>query len=67
MNVVPISVPSSGEWRWRIVDYSGQMLEESAGTFPSIDSAVADGVARMRARQRRDVTAPGQPSQPGNQ
>ncbi len=55
MNVVAVSTPSSPEWRWRIVDYSGQMVEESHGTYPSIATAVADGVERMRARDDRDV------------
>jgi len=51
MNVVAVSTPSSPEWRRRIVDYSGQMVEASDGTFPSTDSAVK----RMRARDDRDV------------
>ena len=57
MNVVAISTPSCPEWRWRIVDYAGQMVEESYGTFPSIESAVADGVLRLHARDDRDVAS----------
>jgi hypothetical protein len=53
MNVVAISTPSSVGWRWRIVDYSGQMVEESDGTFGSIESAITHGVERMRARDER--------------
>ena len=55
MNVVAVSTPSSPEWRWRIVDIAGQMVEESKGTFPSIESAVAEGTKRMRARDDRGV------------
>lgn len=50
MNVVAISTPSTRGWRWRIVDYSGHMVEESDGTFGSIESAITHGVERMRAR-----------------
>jgi len=55
MNVVAVSSPSSSEWRRRFVDYSGQMVEGSDGTLPSTESAVADGVKRMRACNDRDV------------
>ena len=55
MNVVAVSTPSSPEWRWRIMDYAGQMIEESDGTFLSIESAVTDGAKRVRARDDRDV------------
>jgi hypothetical protein len=39
VNVVAISTPSSAGWGRRIVDYSGQMVEESDGLFGSIGSA----------------------------
>ena len=55
MNVVAISTPSSVSWRWRIIDYSGQMVEESDGTFGSIESAITHGVERMRARDEQDL------------
>ena len=57
MNVVAISTPSCPDWRWRIVNYAGEMVEESHGTFPSIARAVADGTLRLRARDDRDVSA----------
>jgi hypothetical protein len=37
------------------VDYSGQMVEGADGTLPSTESAVADGVKRMRVRNDRDL------------
>jgi hypothetical protein len=55
MNVVAISTPSSVGWRWRIVDYSGQIVEESDRIFGSIQSAITDGVERMRARDERNA------------
>lgn len=57
MNVVAISTPSAPDWRWRIVNYAGEMVEESYGTFPSIASAVADGAIRLRARDDRDTSS----------
>jgi hypothetical protein len=57
MNVVAISTPRLAGWRWRIVDYSGQMVEESYGTFPSIETAVADGTQRLHARDDRDIAS----------
>ena len=54
MNVVAVSTPASPGWRWRILDYSGQMVEESDGTFGSIESALAHGVERIRARDKSD-------------
>jgi hypothetical protein len=50
MDVVAISTPASSGWRWRIIDYSGEMVEESNTTFASIASATADGMERIRAR-----------------
>ena len=48
MQVIAFSTPSYPDWRWRIVDYAGEMVEESFRTFPSIATAVADGQGRMR-------------------
>lgn len=36
MYVVAVSTPFSPEWRRRIVDYSGQMVDGSDGTLPSM-------------------------------
>jgi hypothetical protein len=36
MQVVAFSTPASPTWRWRIVDYAGQTVEESRETFTSI-------------------------------
>jgi len=35
------------EWRWRIVDYEGEMVAESHQTFPTITAAVATGTQRL--------------------
>ncbi len=47
MQVGAFSTPSSGGWRWRIVDYAGEILEESHETFPTIAEAVAQGAKRF--------------------
>ena len=57
MQVVAFSTPAHPDWRWRIVNYAGEMVEESYGSFPSIATAVADGALRLRALDDRDVSS----------
>src|SRR5262249_13227091 len=40
MQVIAFSTPSYPDWRWRIVNYAGEVVEESHETFPSIALAV---------------------------
>jgi len=47
MQVTAFSAPASPEWRWRICDYAGEMVEESRGGFPTIAAAVATGMKRL--------------------
>jgi|RhiMetdeSRZDD1v2_1073273.scaffolds.fasta_scaffold171860_3 hypothetical protein len=47
MQVTAVSTPDKPGWRWRIVDTSGEMVEESRTTFTSIAAAVADGTTRL--------------------
>jgi hypothetical protein len=47
MQVAAFSIPERPGWRWRLVDYSGVMVEESRESFPTIGSAVADGKERL--------------------
>ncbi len=47
MQVAAFSTPGSPNWRWRIVNYAGEMVEESRETFPTIASAVAQGTKRL--------------------
>ncbi|MEK7715615.1 MAG: hypothetical protein AAB387_09210 [candidate division NC10 bacterium] len=46
MQVTAFSTPARPEWRWRIVNYAGEMVEESRETFPTIAAAVARGTRR---------------------
>jgi hypothetical protein len=47
MQVIAFSTPAHPEWRWRIVSYSGEVIEESRETFPTIGGAVAQGTKRL--------------------
>lgn len=47
MQVAAFSTPASPGWRWRIVNYAGEIVEESRDVFPSIASAVAQGMKRL--------------------
>jgi hypothetical protein len=47
MQVGTFSTPGSGGWRWRIVNYAGETIEESPGVFATIALAMADGRKRL--------------------
>jgi hypothetical protein len=47
MQVAAFSTPRDDRWRWRIVNYAGEVIEESPDTFGSIAAAVAKGNARL--------------------
>ena len=47
MQVIAFSTPSRPEWRWRIVSYAGELIEESRETFSTISTAVARGTKRL--------------------
>jgi hypothetical protein len=67
MQVVAIRTSASPAWRWRIVDYSGVIVEESRETFPSIAVAVARGntlLAQMNTVDRPVQSVPAPPYHP---
>jgi len=43
LNVAGVSVETGPQWRWRIVNGFGEILRESAASFPTLLSALADG------------------------
>ena len=55
MQVTAFSTPTRPEWRWRICDYAGEMLEESYTSFPTIAAAVAQGTVRLTQMNREQV------------
>ena len=52
MQVIAFATATRPEWRWRIVDYAGETVEESSSVFPTIAAAVGAGSARL---QKLDV------------
>lgn len=57
MQVGAFSSPDEPDWRWRIVNYAGETIEESRATFPTIALAVEDGTKRLR-RLGEDRSSP---------
>ena len=55
MNVLAVSTPGHPNWRWRIVGYYGEMVEESSASFPTIAQAVAEGRERLQRHTDRDA------------
>jgi hypothetical protein len=58
MNVFAFSTARAAEWRWRIVDFQGEMLEESSARFPTMAEALAAGTEQLQIRRDRDRQAP---------
>ena len=57
MQVFAVSTPSHPDWRWRIVNYAGEIVEESHETFPSIAVAVREGGRRLHAIDMPDQSS----------
>ena len=47
MQVGAFSIPGQPDWRWRIVNYAGETIEESPSRFSTIALAMADGRRRL--------------------
>jgi hypothetical protein len=58
VRVYAVSSPRRPDWRWRIVDTEGQMLEESSTSYPTIALAMAAGAEQVQLRLDRDRPAP---------
>ncbi|MGH7323123.1 MAG: hypothetical protein ACREJ9_00565 [Candidatus Rokuibacteriota bacterium] len=63
MHVYAFSTPQQAGWRWRIMNYAGEVVEESRESFPSIARAVAEGSARLERMNVVDRTVRVSPSQ----
>lgn len=61
MQVIAFATPASPAWRWRIVNYAGEMVEESYEVYPSIAGAVAIGAQRLREMDGVDVSVRANP------
>ena len=60
MNVFAFSTPRTADWRWRIVDFQGQTVEESLTWFPTLAEALAAGAKQLQLRCDRDRSSPAQ-------
>ncbi|MGH7391097.1 MAG: hypothetical protein ACREM3_16810 [Candidatus Rokuibacteriota bacterium] len=49
MQVIAFTTPARPNWRWRIIDYGGDMIEESSQVFSTIAVAIAEGTRRLDA------------------
>jgi hypothetical protein len=58
VNVLAFSTPRTPDWRWRIVDYAGETLEESSSSFSTMALAMAAGTQQLERRIERDRPPP---------
>lgn len=58
MQVVAFSTSMSPTWHWRIVNYAGEVVEESREIFPTIAKAVAQGAKRLAQLDIVDHSVP---------
>lgn len=56
MQVIAFTTPARPDWRWRIVNYAGETVEESSSVFPSIAAAVAAGSERLHEMNAIDTS-----------
>jgi hypothetical protein len=61
MQVIAFAIPTRPGWRWRIVNYAGEMVEESSQFFSTIAAAVSAGGDRLRDVGAVDRSAPVNP------
>jgi len=58
MVVAAFNTPNNPAWRWRIVNYAGETIEESRDGFPSIGAALAQGAQTLAAMNVVDRSQP---------
>jgi hypothetical protein len=58
VDVTAFSTPTRPDWRWRIVTYAGEMVEESYESFATIKLAITEGTKRMTALNVVDRSVP---------
>jgi hypothetical protein len=61
VQVLAFSTPQDPLWRWRIVNYAGELVEESRDTFQTIARAIQEGSKRLTAMNVIDTSVPYQP------
>jgi hypothetical protein len=66
LQVTAFAKPHDSRWRWRIVNYAGDVIEESSDTFPTITTAVASGTERLAMLNVVDRSEPARPWRRGS-
>jgi hypothetical protein len=61
VQVIAFATPRNPDWRWRIVNYAGEMVEESFHEFSTIAAAVEAGGRRLRELDVVDVSVRANP------
>jgi hypothetical protein len=56
MHVIAFATAASPEWRWRILNNAGEVIEESRETYETIAMAVAEGSRRLVRMNVTDTT-----------
>ena len=64
MQVAAVPIPGSPGWYWRVVNYAGEMVEESREAFPTISIAVAHGKKRHAEMDIEDRSVPARSYRP---
>jgi hypothetical protein len=58
MLVTAISTPGHPLWRWRITEYTGELIEESKEDFTTLAAALAVGTKRLASMSVIDRSRP---------
>lgn len=58
MQVLAFSTPQTPLWRWRIINYAGELIEESRETFATIAGALEQGSKRLQVMNLVDHSVP---------
>jgi len=58
VQVLAFSTPEAPLWRWRIINYAGELVEESREAFPTIAAALAQGSKRLKVMDVVDNSVP---------
>jgi hypothetical protein len=57
VQVSAVLTPGQPDWRWRIINNAGEIVEESHEGFPSMAVAIAKGAERLEAMNTVDRSA----------
>ena len=61
MHVIAYSTPNRPDWTWRIINYAGEVVEESRTRFPTISVAVSEGTRRLKSLNIQDTSTAAKP------